>query len=279
MISHKLGYFLRGIAMLMILFAHSLNEYEAFNSAAAHLLFVRHWGRLGCALFFFMSAYGVSLSMSKHNKLDIKYLFSHILRLFEPFLTAWTLAAAILYMQGEWHAEAALNLLTLTYPNGVDMWFFKIILLNYVLLYTLHRFQSSAKCRLLILLAFHLLFAATLRYEGVPSYWYDVNLAFVLGYSVTVYPKQASRILKPLTSIHVASSLSSALSLTIGWIGKESLAYYLFSIPVMMAIPSDNMHWSLYFLLNLALCTLFACTYRKFFVLLQSKKDLNTKNI
>lgn len=67
-ILYEQGYAIRGIAMLMIIFVHSINEYECYNSEISQLLLIPMFGVLGCSLFFFMSGYGLLFSLCKKKK-------------------------------------------------------------------------------------------------------------------------------------------------------------------------------------------------------------------
>lgn len=71
-ISYEQGYAIRGLAMIMIIFVHSINEYEWYNSTLSKISLIPLFGTFGCSLFFFMSGYGIFNSLLKKGR-EIKY--------------------------------------------------------------------------------------------------------------------------------------------------------------------------------------------------------------
>ena len=81
---------LRGLCMLMIVLGHvSSSVTGPFNRTILDHLFMYDWGTLGTGVFLLLSGYGMSLSMKRNKPLQACYLFSHLRKLFEPFIFVW----------------------------------------------------------------------------------------------------------------------------------------------------------------------------------------------
>lgn len=294
-ITYELGYAIRGVAMLMIIFVHSINEYPAFDTNWSRALMIPEYGVIGCSLFFFMSGYGLSKSLTRVAVPDWAYLFRHLKKLLLPFVAAFFATSFIICT---WPANITGSpandlsaLLTLSMPDGTDMWFFKVILANYLVTILLAMCEVSATKRIAVLLCLHTSFVCICYTTHVPGYWYFSNLSFVSG---AAYPllgrsarqKSISRLLlaiaaiiyyisicmhHPKAPIEIIGNLALCISVVpiakrlpaciiqypgLQFIGKNSLYFYLFNVAVMMAIPSQEMNFFVYFLMNVLLTTL-----------------------
>jgi len=315
-ISYDSGYGMRGIAMLMIILAHSLNEYEVFHSVLCRALLIPDYGILGCGLFFLLSGYGLGHSLEKHkDHLTWHYLGERVWKLFKPLIFAFVLITLVLYVQRRLGNGVTLdfgNTLWLSFPDGTDLWFFKIILLNYIVLFALYKLykplspsealeplepslepsealEPNKPYVLLSLALLHLLLIGVLWHEGAGRYWYVSNLCFIVGYGLVVFGDRFAKYKKAIVTASVVVFAPFAVlsflqkyfipgeifgviafsllccyifkekknwSPALTYIGKNSLCYYLFCIPVMAAIPYAPLHWSLYFLLVFSLTSL-----------------------
>lgn len=287
-ISYNAGYLLRGIAMLVILFVHSVNEYDFYSSTCSRLLMIPHWGAIACSLFFFMSGYGLFNSLSaKDTPYSIwKYLLTHLLKLLVPFILSFALTWAVIEILPFEITHVGENRLTnifrLSMSNGTDMWFFKIIILNYLITTALFSIKTSSRTRIILLFAIHLLLILLCYAADVPGYWYISNCAFVLGAAMVTWSRIITSKKVMMLSVAVAAVyiVLSCLDINktpviilgnvglcsiaawclaghdipdyrvITYIGKNSLYFYLFSIPVMTAIPGEGMNPLIYFVLN-----------------------------
>ena len=164
----------RGIAALMVVFAHLTIylEEEGINVGPAVIF---DWvGGMGVLLFFFVSGYGTTLSA---RKVDLKWLVNHILRLWIPV----TLLRMIFYF-GYKAADHAYDLKGfLLYAIGLDnpAWFVAVMLSIYVTVYIAKRFFSSHF--LTALLVLNLLTSAIFLTCGLSPSWYNGHLVFVFG--------------------------------------------------------------------------------------------------
>ena len=290
-ISFEAGYALRGLAMLMITFIHSINEYPVYTSELSSTLLVPKYGQLSCSIFFFMSGYGLYFSLSKQRGSLLSYLWVHVKKLLFPFLLAFV--GVILALHLFKNADNATfpinpwNILTLTMPEGTDMWFFKVILIDYVATILLFMLSLKQSTRIAALFGLHALAIVLCYLSNVPGYWYFSNLSFPLGMYFAYYRGHLAHWRNSLlfacllslaiyytivTLFHTNAPLEifvntmcpllvvllmSKIPLTppkwLQYIGKNSLCFYLFNVSIMLAIPASAMHWVTYFVLNLVI--------------------------
>lgn len=289
-ISHEAGYALRGLAMLAILVAHSLNEFPVYEQAWARVIGLPRYGELGCAVFFLMSGYGLAHSTSRLRTGDVTgYFLRHLRRLIETFVVAWTLALAVDWATLPPADFSVARVLTLTFPEGTDVWFLKVILVNYLILCTLCSTVRSPLRRGYLLLTLHIASIPVLWALHVPGYWYVSNLAFPAGYLLALQPLRApcrkglyaAALVIALVRLPAATpfiildncalaifiaglfALTTGGNRVLGYIGRTSLYYYLLSIPVMLAVPSAVMPWPAYLACNIGLTSLLVWAYRK----------------
>ena len=91
-ISYEQGYAIRGLAMIMIILVHSVNEYEWYNSTLSKISLIPLFGTFGCSLFFFMSGYGIFNSLLKKGR-EIKYdyLLAQIKKILIPVAVVYVI--------------------------------------------------------------------------------------------------------------------------------------------------------------------------------------------
>ena len=122
-ISYQAGYALRGLAMLMITFIHSINEYAVYTSELSTTLLVPKYGQLSCSIFFFMSGYGLYRSLSRQQGSLLSYLWVHVKKLLFPFLLAFIGVILALHLfknaDNDTFPINPWNILTLTMPEGM----------------------------------------------------------------------------------------------------------------------------------------------------------------
>ena len=96
-VSYEQGYAIRGLATIMIIFVHSINEYEWYNSGLSNLLLICMFGTFGCSLFFFMSGYGIMNSLRKRGKeTKNSYLLAHIKKIVIPLAIVYAINSIVL---------------------------------------------------------------------------------------------------------------------------------------------------------------------------------------
>lgn len=309
-ISFDQGYAIRGIATIMILFVHSINEYDCYDSILSKLLLIPSFGTFGCSLFFFMSGYGMFTSQNKRGGTPtFNYLLAHLKKILIPVAIVYAINSIVLpYTMGYNDIVINhLNILTLTLPEGTDIWFIKIILFDYITTFLISKATTNTNKRLVYIFIVQSALILILHILKTGSYWYIANLCFVLGALHTTYPIFKKKYILTSIAIIVAYYFFSAIDFinepmiiirniafctiatyTISrlrhcpkWIlfmGKNSLLYYLLNIPVMWVISSNNMHFTVYFILNVIFTTALVLIYNKTANLFPKNKTNDTRN-
>lgn len=294
-ISYERGYAIRGLAMIMIIFIHSMNEYEWYNSTLSKLLLIPMFGTFGCSLFFFMSGYGLLNSLRKRgNGIKYSYLLTQIKKIVIPVAIVYVINSIVLPYTLAYNDITIdhSNITTFTLPEGTDIWFIKIILFDYLTTFFLFKSISDTRRRLTYIAITQAALIAVLYILKAGSYWYVSNLCFALGALHSTAPIFKKKYL--ITSLFIfiafyfcmANGIKSAPIQILGnitfctiiifatskrkkwpkwlcFIGKNSLLYYLLNIPIMFLIPSNNMHPSIYFIANIFFTTIAILLYNK----------------
>lgn len=294
-ITYNQGYALRGIATILILFSHSINEYECYDSMLSNLLLIPAFGTFGCSLFFFMSGYGMFHSLGKRGEaLTPGYLFAHLKKILIPVAVVYGINSIVLPYTLAYNDITInhSNLFLLNLPEGTDIWFIKIILFDYITTFLLFKLIKDTKARLIYLAIIQLALIAVLYLCKLGGYWYISNLCFVLGALHSIYPLRKRLLLTISVSLFVAyyllringvvsapirivgnlafcAIISLAISRIPQWpqwlifLGKNSLLYYLLNIPIMWVVSSNNMHFLVYFVSNMVLTTIAIFIYNR----------------
>ena len=302
-ISYEQGYAIRGLAMIMIIFVHSVNEYEWYNSTLSKISLIPLFGTLGCSLFFFMSGYGIFNSLLKKGR-EIKYdyLLAQIKKILIPVAVVYVINSIILPYTLTYNNISIdhSNILTLSLPEGTDIWFIKIILFDYLTTFFIFKSISNYKKQLSYIAITQIALIAILYIFKAGSYWYVSNFCFVLGVLNSNFPIFKRKILITSTFIFITTYLcftSNIISAPIQilcniafctiiiyamsrittypkwlcYIGKNSLLYYLLNIPIMLLIPSENMHAIVYFIANVFITTISIILYKRVERLIKQK--------
>ena len=297
---------LRGIAILMILFVHSINEYPAYETSWSQWLLIPQWGELGCSIFFLLSGYGLTIAMQREReqKERTRYWLTKMGKILKPYLLTYAVTfVALTLFDGKYGADYQFDvrtIFTLSMSDGNEMWFMKVILANYVFLFILDAANVKPVPRVIVFVSLHLAAALLLRTMGLGGYWYVSNLCFPVGMALALPSISPSRrqVLWAACSLVVggaacygvlhwrtAGEIMLNTGVAVGafllasyrgktcpalrFPGKNSLLLYLFEIPVMWVIPSEGIHWSLYFaacLICTVLCAVIyvsLCSYRE----------------
>lgn len=297
-ISYQQGYMMRGIAMVMIIFVHCLNEYVEHQSILAKFLLIPKWGEIASSIFFFMSGFGIFTSMTKQETLHVQYLYRQLKKIIIPFFIAFLLALPAIIISHYFHQEYQIrltNICMLSMPDGTNMWFLKTILLFYIIAFVIVRFISSKQNQLLalfVLLLVDIIISYITKQDG---YWYYSNLCFAAGafgaigestqnerwriwvlviLSIGHYICFVKEIHKAPLEIIGNTAYTGCFVLAILqkkfehrfcsffiFIGKNSLLYYVLNIPIMISLPGEYMHWATYFATNIILTTLAVMLY------------------
>ncbi len=294
-ILYEQGYAIRGLAVIMIIFVHSINEYEWYNTTLSNLLLVPMFGTLGCSLFFFMSGYGIFKSLRKREK-DIKYnyLLTQIKKILIPVVIVYAINSIVLPYTLTYNDITIdhSNILSFSLPEGTDIWFIKIILFDYLTTFFIFKYTSDFKKQLTYIAITQAALIILLYILKAGSYWYVSNLCFVLGALHSIFPIFKKRYLIISIFIFIASyfclvngiesapiqifsnttfctiTIYAMLKMTkspkwLCFIGKNSLLYYLLNIPIMWLIPSNKMYAVTYLIANMFFTTISIFIYNK----------------
>lgn len=253
--------------MLMILFVHSINEYpEAMHQPWAHLLLVPHWGIIGSAVFLLLSGYGMLCSLQRRGTaFEARYWLRKGKGLLLPYLVAFVVTAVTLtFFDAKYEGTYAFDagqLLRLNLSDGNELWFFKTIVAEYVLLMVLNALQLSARKQVVVMSIIHIAAVALMYSCGLPRYWWASDVFFALGMATALIVVRQHAGPTILKSLPWTPYTSRALT----YIGRNSICFYLLEIPVMWALPSALLPWPLFFVLTVAITTLLTELYSRSF--------------
>lgn len=279
-------YCLRGIAMLMIIIGHANNGYPLDDPACyfpswLSLLHIEYWGGMGVGVFLFLSGYGLFLTLSRRDRsLDWRYIFAKFKRLFEPFLVYWVVELAVLaiFNRSELTTHVLNEIVTFSIHPDVENWFFKVIVVIYIVTIALFKFKMSNTLRLVALSTLSLLYLIVMRELGYGLWWFDTILCFPVGAFVAArYQWFASRpallmcaagavVISVLFLVHMntivfnlafvwfsiyAICVVNIQSRVLHFIGFNSFIFYFLECPVMDEVVKFSYpHFPLYFLLS-----------------------------
>ena len=251
----------RGLGMLAIVYGHTVNEFMPILEKY-HLTMTLGLAPLGTAICFFLSGFGLTMSFA-HNNVDKSYIYRHLRGLFLPYLIFWLLWVTVGCVLGTFPSEQNLFLsfLTLAMPNA-DAWFFKSIVVIYIVYMLLRRFfRGYERISITILI---LCYVSILAYFQMPAHLWARMLCFPLGIMFASYSSLRKPIsllatgmlflltmativlggnfilLTPLFLMLFLAYASPRIRIRLGilsWIGANSIYVYL-----MEAIPMDYMN-------------------------------------
>lgn len=180
-------YSLRGLAMLMIIISHTFNGYP-YNDAAyyfpswIHGLHLYMWGNAGVAVFLFLSGYGLFITLNQKN-IDKKYILSKVKRLLLPFIIYWIVEIIVLLIFNRQEISPHLfkEIATLSIHPDVENWFFKVIVVIYVVTLLIFKCRISNPIRIAILFILAFAYIFIMKDLGFGQWWYDTILCFPIG--------------------------------------------------------------------------------------------------
>lgn len=175
------SYFLRSIAIMMVITAHYSNYIYKLNENRVWNLFNK-LGRYGVALFFLVSGYGLVCSIKEKN-LDYHFLLRRIKCLYFPFIVMQLLALVYIGMPGnslsvkEWFY----------YFTGVDYWYIVVIFFLYCGFYiSMKYFKKYPEIALFVLVS---VLNICLALRGCEEWWYLTNYVFCLGVFLAIHER------------------------------------------------------------------------------------------
>lgn len=169
---------IRGICMLLIVFSHTANEFPGLISAL-HLSRVLQSGTFATGIFFFLSGYGLTLSLER-NSIDSRCLRRRLSRLFIPYLFFWafyTASFAVFNPSAVTYGWIT-DFLSLKMPEA-DTWFFRVIVCCCTIYMSLYKYVRNQAAALMALVT--VTYMAVCMIYDVPSWWYNTVICFPLG--------------------------------------------------------------------------------------------------
>lgn len=176
---------LRGVCMVMIVYGHTANEFTEVL-AKYHLGFLLESGRFATGVFLFLSGYGLTLSI-KRNIIDGSYIRRHLQKLLLPYFTFWMFYFLIGFLCGfpSTQNNICIDFIFLKMPN-VDTWFFRTILVLYVLYFSLARYLKTYAGIGIAVIIFA--YITILIYYEVSSWWWNTIMCFPVGILYANFP-------------------------------------------------------------------------------------------
>ncbi len=123
---------LRGLCMIAIVWSHTANEFTEILKEY-HVSSLLSSGMYATGIFFFLSGYGLTLSI-KRNRIDCDYIRIHIQKLLLPYLIFWLFYILCGLLCGYFPVQSnmCVDFISLKIPNA-DTGFFRTILALYIL--------------------------------------------------------------------------------------------------------------------------------------------------
>lgn len=230
-ISKNTSYFLRGIAILMVILSHyfefAMNEVN--NKAVAS--FIMQLGDWGVGIFFFLSGYALYLKYELVNT-DKKYIVGRLRNMYLPYLIIATTISLISHSIDSLRSVVRLLI-------GADYWFVEEILLIYIVFYFVGKLPG--KYRVFIMSVFIIAMSLWFYVRGFQNFWYTATWAFALGMIVLKYVRKI-RFIRDDFSIDINEPV-------ISFLGKRSIYIYLLHsyiyILVINSQAMENVNWFL----------------------------------
>ena len=184
-LSIEQSYQLRGLAMIMIILSHLSQHLSLVYNIDIPLLI--QGGSLGNSIFFFVSGYGMYMSMTRQKVLNARYLWLHLIKIIVPFVVAFVAAligVAIMRDDYKWSATLG-HFFTMTLPYA-SAWFLKAIMMLYVFSFIAFKFSSRPNRRVLLVALFSLIYCVIGYYVGIGKWMYETVLNYSAGMFVAI---------------------------------------------------------------------------------------------
>lgn len=244
-ITRQQSHTIRGIAIFLLL----LHHYSGMDYAMETFWIFRWVGTIVCAVFFFFSGYGMSLSIEKAKKRGFK--LKRLLTLYIPFL----LANILFLLYHEFIKNETFGTLdSILYISGIKLinghtWFLQVLIILYLCCFVV----AERNKQLIICLLGGIYIALTGKIYAlsfltfiIGLYWKEISkyvsssankiiLMFAIG-SFAIYAYNGGRMNTiPLLTNFVTMNAFIAIvvlrltmhSSVLAWIGKNSMAFYI----------------------------------------------------
>ena len=174
--------------MLMIIIGHTYNGYPIDNP---HFYFpswlnyfqLGYWGGMGVGIFLFLSGYGLFHTLSNKATIDKRYIITKIERLFKPFVIYWIVEIVVLaiFNRDELTSQLLREIVSFSIHPNVENWFFKVIVIIYVITIILFRLRLRNSYKIALFFALSVAYLFIMRELGYGQWWYNNILAYPMG--------------------------------------------------------------------------------------------------
>ena len=170
----------KGLFALLVLIHHVfLNFFQDTNSLLLNYFF-SSLGYLSVSVFFFISGYGIRISLKKEKKYLDHFLKNRVLNLYCVCLVFSIIYTIIKIVKCGISIDIILNFFTL--ENIGYGWYFQTIILQYLFFYIVYKYLNNCyKLRYSCLIIFTLLYCAFCWYFKLGSWRYVSVFAMVFG--------------------------------------------------------------------------------------------------
>lgn len=282
-------YALRGICMLMIMACHIplvLGTNSTFFSR-----YLIGWGYIATGVFFFLSGFGLYMSLTSKKTLPISWLMVKLKKLIFPFIFTFLCYCllALFLDQTIIKIDLIKQFISFTIP-GTTTWFFKVILGLYILTWLVFRTNKSNAQKVAIICICSFIYFITARHIlNLEGFWSKSVLNFPLGmifgllhkriipspkfemlylflaFLVYIYAKfkfepWITSLCFSLLCIQLAS-LVNIDNTFLRYIGKESINFYLFQMIFLHFISIYTQSWIVFVPIYFSLTILLSWSY------------------
>ena len=229
-------YSLKGIAMLMIIIGHAINGYPRTDTGYFYpgwldALHMELWAAMGVSIFFFLSGYGIFLTLDKRQgSIDLKYVLSKVRKLFVPLLVYWCveIVTLLIFNRQELTTHIFREIITFSIHPDVENWFFKVIVPAYVIMFGLFMTRIPNVVRVILMFALTLAYMLIFRKAGFGLWWYNTILALPFG-ALVAYRKELFAKMPPaIVCLVCAAAMASIYLFHFNSIVFNAIAPFLF---------------------------------------------------
>lgn len=222
-------YCLRGIAILMIIMGHTYNGYPTDDAlfyfpSWMHYLHMEKWGGMGVGIFFFLSGFGLFTSLCQRKVIDKPYVYKKVKRLFEPLFIYWIveLITLAIFHPSELTSQILQEMVTFSIHPGIENWFFKVIVVVYIITLILFKIQLKNSTRAVIVSVLSLVYLVVMKELTFGQWWFNTILCFPAGAVAAVKYEWFDK--KPSLAMCI---VTGALMLAICFVHMNTIAFHL----------------------------------------------------
>lgn len=197
--------FIRGIAIIFIMFHHIVQHTNAIDSIVIHFNLI---GYICVAMFFLLSGYGNAFSYRKNKDHAEKWILKRILRIYLTFWIIWIIdLIAVILVNGDEFSVSTLikQATTMTFPYWIN-WYLKIQVIAYILFYIAYKlFKKNSD---IVLVVLTIISVGVMYILGLDVYWWNTIMCFGFG---SVLAERKDLVLKKIKSANKYILLAASL--------------------------------------------------------------------